>query len=163
MKQKSQEAALKEVMILQDLSHPHIIKYYHSFIEQDCLYILMEYAQGGDLHSLMRKRRSKNKMFSEHQIWRWAYEICLGVRYLHEKSILHRDIKSLNIFLTKTNRVKIGDLGISKIFSGSVKYQATKIGTPLYLSPEQVKQKPYDLKVDIWGIGWWLYHITNEN
>ena len=102
----------------------------------------------------------KENKFSEHQIWRWAYEIWLGVKYLHEKSILHRDIKSLNIFLTKTNRVKIGDLGISKILSGSIKYQATKVGTPLYLSPEQVKQKPYDLKVDIWGIGWWLYHIS---
>lgn len=120
----------------------------------------MEYAQGGDLHSLMRKKRSEHKHFSENQIWRWAYEIWLGVKYLHDKSIMHRDIKSLNIFLTSTNRVKIGDLGISKIINGSVKYQATKIGTPLYLSPEQVKQKPYDFKVDIWGIGWCLYHIS---
>ena len=103
MKQKSQEAALKEVMILQNLDHPHIIKYFHSFIEQDWLYILMEYAQGGDLHSLMRKKRSEHKHFSENQIWRWAYEIWLGVKYMHEKSIIHRDIKSLSEYIFNKN------------------------------------------------------------
>ena len=111
----------------------------------------------------MRKHRTDNKRFSEKQIWRWAYEILLGIKYLHEKSILHRDIKSLNIFLTKSNKVKvillklihlqIGDLGVSKIIKGTMHFLTTKIGTPLYMSPEQVKQKPYDFKVDIWGVG----------
>jgi NIMA (never in mitosis gene a)-related kinase len=63
--------------------------------------------------------------------------------------------------LTHDKKVKIGDLGVSKIISGSSVFIGTKVGTPLYLSPEQVKQFPYDFKVDIWGIGCCLYHLAS--
>ena len=84
----------------------------------------------------------------------------MAVEYLHHKNIIHRDIKCLNIFLTDDNRIKIGDLGVSKIVTSSSALQDTRVGTPLYLSPELVKQQPYDFKVDVWAIGCALYHLA---
>ena len=142
------------------MDHPNVIKYYHSFIEHGALYIIMEYAEGGDLHQLMREKRATESRFKEQELWKYSYEISLGVAYLHENHVLHRDIKSLNIFLTKDKQIKIGDFGVSRILSGREVLISTKVGTPLYLSPEQVKQQPYDFKIDIWGIGCCLYHLA---
>ena len=69
--------------------------------------------------------------------------------YLHKQNIIHRDIKTLNIFLNKNNEIKLGDLGVSKICSNATKLQAARVGTPLYLAPEVIKHQPYDFKVDI--------------
>ena len=74
---------------------------------------------------------------------------------------MHRDIKCLNIFLTNEKKIKIGDLGVSKIVSSKEALNATRVGTPLYLSPELVKQQPYDFKVDIWAVGCALYHLAS--
>ncbi len=80
--------------------------------------------------------------------------------YLHKQNIIHRDIKTLNIFLNKDNEIKLGDLGVSKIISNSTKLQAARVGTPLYLAPEVIKHQPYDFKVDIWAVGCVLYHLA---
>mmetsp|Transcript_12257 Transcript_12257/g.12060 ORF Transcript_12257/g.12060 Transcript_12257/m.12060 type:complete len:110 (-) Transcript_12257:80-409(-) len=82
------------------------------------------------------------------------------MEYLHAKNIIHRDVKCLNIFLTEDKRIKIGDLGVSKIVSSSAAMHGTRVGTPLYLSPELVKQHPYDFKVDVWAIGCAIYHLA---
>lgn len=82
---KEQSDTLKEVKLMQDLKHPHIIKYYHSFIDWSYFYILMEYATGGDLHKLMDKHSDSKTLFSEKQLWKWAYEILLALEYLHGK------------------------------------------------------------------------------
>ncbi|EGR33342.1 protein kinase domain protein [Ichthyophthirius multifiliis] len=174
MKQKHQTEALKEAQILRKVKNDNIIRYYTSFVENYCLYIVMEYADGGDLQQvsnffikqiqffkkLLRDKREKKKCFSESQIWEFAQDLIKAVDYLHRNNIIHRDIKTLNIFLTKDNKIKLGDLGVSKIISSQAALQGTRVGTPLYLSPELVKQQPYDLKVDIWAIGVVLYHIS---
>jgi NIMA (never in mitosis gene a)-related kinase len=84
----------------------------------------------------------------------------MALEHLHSKNIMHRDIKCLNIFLSENKKIKIGDLGVSKIVSSSFAMQDTRVGTPLYLSPELVKQQPYDFKVDIWAVGCALYHLA---
>ena len=108
---------MKEVNILKSIDHINVIRYYGSFLEKNYLYIVMEYAEGGDLHRLLRKNRAENKKFSERDLWMFAYEISLAINVLHNKNIIHRDIKCLNLFLTRENRIKLGDMGQSKITS----------------------------------------------
>lgn len=79
---------------------------------------------------------------------------------MHSQSILHRDLKTLNIFLTKDNKIKIGDLGVAKILDNIEKDFATsKVGTPYYLSPEVCEDRPYNSKSDIWSLGCILYEL----
>eukprot|EP00742_Colponemidia_sp_Colp-10_P006507 GILJ01006972.1.p1 GENE.GILJ01006972.1~~GILJ01006972.1.p1 ORF type:complete len:870 (-),score=87.07 GILJ01006972.1:194-2803(-) len=160
MTDKQQREALKEVLILRRVRHAHIIRYHTSFVENKDLYIVMEYADGGDLHSLLKNQRSMRQYLSEDQVWRQSWEICLAIQYLHSKRIVHRDLKTLNVLLTKDNRIKVGDLGVSKVMSSNIALEGTRVGTPLYLSPELVKQQPYDFKVDIWALGCTLYTLA---
>jgi NIMA (never in mitosis gene a)-related kinase len=79
---------------------------------------------------------------------------------MHSQSVLHRDLKTLNIFLTKDNKIKIGDLGVAKILDNIEKDFATsKVGTPYYLSPEVCEDRPYNSKSDIWSLGCILYEL----
>lgn len=112
LKRTLQQEALKEVQILKSLKHPHVIRYFHSFIEDEFLYILMEYADNGDLYRLMKNRREIKRNFKEDEIWSIAYEILMAIDYIHKRNIVHRDIKSLNVFI-HDNSIKIGDLGVS--------------------------------------------------
>jgi NIMA (never in mitosis gene a)-related kinase len=74
----------------------------------------------------------------------WVYNIFhLGLAYIHKKNILHRDLKTLNIFLTKDENVRIGDLGVAKVLSAQTQFAKTFVGTPYYLSPEMCEEKPY--------------------
>ena len=107
MKVRHQREALQEMLLLKKLSHPNIIKYYASFIESDCLYILMEFGAGGDLHAMLKKMRSQKHYLPEKEIWRYAYEISSGLGYLHCHNIIHRDIKCLNIFLSEKHTIKV--------------------------------------------------------
>jgi NIMA (never in mitosis gene a)-related kinase len=156
--EQKQDQALKEVDLLKKVSHPHIIKYFDSLIQNRMLFILMEYAAGGDLQQKLNRYKVSRRHIEEGQIWLWAYEIALGLKHLHKRKILHRDIKCMNIFLDKNNRVKIGDLGLSKILNDKETNTST-IGTPLYLSPEQIRHQPYGFKVDVWGMGCVLYAL----
>lgn len=155
-----QQQASKEVDILRRIDHPHIIKYYSSIIMDQVLYILMEYASGGDLQSYISNSKRKKQHISENQIWAWTYEISLAVYYMHGHKILHRDLKCLNIFLDSKQRIKIGDLGLSEIMSETAT-EHKSFGTPLFMSPEQIRRQPYGFKVDIWGIGCVVYTLCS--
>jgi NIMA (never in mitosis gene a)-related kinase len=154
---KNHKTKIEEDNILKKIDHKHIIKYYDSFLEKDDLCIILEYAEGGDLYSLMKSYRRKKTFISEDKIWNYTYQILLGLDYLHSNNIIHRDIKLLNIFL-KDNIIKIGDLGVSKIVEEKFDLDY-RVGTPLYLAPEFIKQIAYDFKVDIWSLGCSLFHL----
>jgi len=160
LKESQQRECYREVSILRKVSHPNIIKYYSSFLENESLCIIMEYAELGDLYTLIKHYKRHQKFFEEILLWRIAFEVLNGLEYLHSNNIIHRDIKCLNLFLSKDHHVKIGDLGVSTITSlGGM--HCTRVGTPLYLSPELVKQVPYDYKTDIWSFGCSLYHLAS--
>jgi NIMA (never in mitosis gene a)-related kinase len=85
--------------------------------------------------------------------------MCLGLKHVHDRKIIHRDLKGANVFLTKKGIVKIGDFGIAKVLSHTVQKARTMVGTPYYLSPEIVQSKPYNNKTDIWSLGVMLYEL----
>lgn len=85
----------------------------------------------------------------------------LGLQALHDKKIIHRDIKCANVFLTKEGMVKLGDLNVSKVAKAGI--LKTQTGTPYYASPEVWQDKPYDLKSDIWSLGCVLYELVALN
>mmetsp|Transcript_19262 Transcript_19262/g.18398 ORF Transcript_19262/g.18398 Transcript_19262/m.18398 type:complete len:122 (+) Transcript_19262:465-830(+) len=110
-------SAMEEISMLGSLSSPYIVSYIDSFVQGTKVNIIMEYCELGDLQSLIVGKihsLTGPSVFGENVIWRYFIQICLGVNYLHEKGILHRDLKSLNIFLCKDNMIKIGDLGVAK-------------------------------------------------
>ena len=81
------------------------------------------------------------------------------MKHVHDRKIIHRDLKGANVFLTKKGVLKIGDFGIAKVLSHTVQQARTMVGTPYYLSPEIVQSKPYNSKTDIWSMGVMLYEL----
>ncbi len=89
----------------------------------------------------------------------WFIQMALGLSYLHGRKILHRDIKTNNIFLTASRVVKIGDFGVSKELTSTGEMADTVIGTPCYMSPEILSDQKYDAKSDVWALGCVLYEL----
>ncbi|KAL8207260.1 UNVERIFIED_CONTAM: Serine/threonine-protein kinase Nek1 [Gekko kuhli] len=139
------------------MKHPNIVLYRESFEESGCLYIVMDYCEGGDLFKKINAQ--KGVLFSEDQIMDWFVQICLALKHVHDRKILHRDIKSQNIFLTKDGTIQLGDFGIARVLNSTVELARTCIGTPYYLSPEICENKPYNNKSDIWALGCVLYEM----
>jgi len=148
-----------ESKILSSLNSPYIVKYFDSFIENNNLNIVMEYCDSGDLANFLASSKTTLKMLNENKIWKYFIQICLGIAYLHSKKVLHRDLKSLNIFLTKNDGVRIGDLGVAKVLNHT-NFASTFVGTPYYLSPEICEERPYNEKSDIWALGCILYEMA---
>ncbi|CAL1261352.1 unnamed protein product [Larinioides sclopetarius] len=159
LNETDRQHALNEVSILSKCKHKHIIRYKDAVIETDLtLSIVMEYAEGGDLYSAIMKQRGVP--FSEHRIISWFIQICLALQYIHYQNILHRDLKSQNIFLTRNKMIKVGDFGIARVLRNPEELAKTAIGTPYYLSPEICQRKPYNHKSDIWALGCILFEMT---
>jgi serine/threonine protein kinase len=168
--------ALQEIEILSELDSHYVVGYYDSFIDGSTINIIQEFCQHGDLNTYIRKQNGKSLI--ENFIWKVFIQLCLGVHYLHSKNIIHRDIKSLNIFLTKDNSAKLGDFGAARRVAeensaildqpleqigedeafGEEK-PPQKVGTPYYLAPELWQDKPCSRKSDVYAIGVVLYEL----
>ena len=155
------ENSFNEVRLLASLNHENVIGYREAFYDQNSktLNIVMEYADDGDLSTKIKKYIKKNLYFDEKTIWSTLIQILKGLKYLHKSDIIHRDLKSANIFLTKKGVVKIGDLNVSKIIGKSM--AITQTGTPYYASPEIWNDHPYDYKCDIWSAGCIIYEMAS--
>ncbi|KGL88799.1 Serine/threonine-protein kinase Nek11, partial [Charadrius vociferus] len=151
-----------EAQLLSTLNHPAIVKFYASFVERDSFCIITEYCEGGDLDFKIQEYKESGKIFTQRQIIDWFIQLLLGVNYMHERQILHRDLKAKNIFL-KNNLLKIGDFGVSRLLMGSCDLATTFTGTPYYMSPEALKHQGYNTKSDIWSLGCILYEMCCMN
>uniref|UniRef100_A0A8C3KRD4 non-specific serine/threonine protein kinase n=1 Tax=Calidris pygmaea TaxID=425635 RepID=A0A8C3KRD4_9CHAR len=128
------------------------------FSEKNKLYIVMEYCDGGDL--MKRINMQHGVLFDEDQILSWFVQISLGLKHIHDKKILHRDVKAQNIFLSNNGKVaKLGDFGIARQLNSTTEFAHTCVGTPYYLSPEICENRPYNNKTDIWSLGCVLYEL----
>ena len=117
----------------------------------------MEFADNGDLYQQIVQHKKSAKFFEETDIWRIFIQLVKGLKALHDLKILHRDMKSANVFLFSNGSAKLGDLNVSKVAKRGLGY--TQTGTPYYASPEVWKDKPYDKKSDIWSLGCVLYEM----
>lgn len=99
----------------------------------------------------------------ENQILDWFTQICLALKHVHDRKIIHRDLKCQNIFLTKNGIIKLGDFGIARVLSNTRENARTMVGTPYYLSPEIIENKPYSFKSDMWSLGVVLYELCALN
>ena len=161
LKPKEKENSLNEIRILASINNKNIVQYKESFFDKinNCLCLVMEYAECGDLEKKISIRQRKNLYFSEFEILNMIIQIIKGLKSLHDYKIMHRDIKSANIFLFNDNIVKIGDLNVSKILKNNL--HNTQTGTPYYASPEVWDNKSYDFKSDIWSLGCLIYEICS--
>eukprot|EP00668_Euglena_longa_P005351 GGOE01006311.1.p1 GENE.GGOE01006311.1~~GGOE01006311.1.p1 ORF type:complete len:524 (-),score=75.84 GGOE01006311.1:1047-2618(-) len=161
MNKKERTASLNEAKVLSFLKHPNIIRYADSFLSRktEHLCIVMEFAEGGDLANKIKLQRGRP--FLEEVILDWFIQICLGLQACHKKKILHRDVKTQNIFLAADGVIKVGDFGISRILQNTMDNAHTFVGTPYYLSPELVQERPYNMSSDIWALGVVLYELMS--
>lgn len=161
LKEKEKRNALNEIRILASINHPNIISYKEAFFDDESrtLCLVLEYADGGDLYQRILQYQKKGKYMSETFIWNLMIQIVRGMKALHDLNILHRDLKSANVFLTKSGEVKIGDMNVSKVSKDCIMH--TQTGTPYYASPEVWKDIPYDIKSDVWSLGCVLYESAS--
>ncbi|CAF96803.1 unnamed protein product, partial [Tetraodon nigroviridis] len=156
---RERRAAEQEAQLLSQLRHPNIVTYRESWEGDDCqLYIVMGFCEGGDLYH--RLKQQKGELLPERQVVEWFVQIAMALEYLHQRNILHRDLKTQNIFLTKCNIIKVGDLGIARVLENQNDMASTLIGTPYYMSPELFSNKPYNHKSDVWALGCCVYEMS---
>ena len=165
MREKDKNRIVQEVNILHELHHPNIVKYYDRIIDKKNtkLYIVMEYCPGGDLSQLIKRNRKTNQYFSEDIIWKIFSQVSSALYACHTHKdgiILHRDIKPSNIFIDQENNIKLGDFGLSRILNKDINFAVSRVGTPYYMSPEQIENIKYNEKSDIWSLGCFLYELV---
>ena len=159
LSEKEKQNALNEIRILASIKSDHIITYKEAFIEEKekILCLVTEFANKGDLFQKITYFKQMQKSFEEKDIWNIFIQILQGLKCLHDHNILHRDLKSANIFLFNNNLAKIGDLNVSKVTKNGIGH--TQTGTPYYASPEVWNDESYTNKSDIWSLGCVLYEM----
>lgn len=143
MSEREKQMLVSEVNILRELQHPNIVRYYDRVIDRDFskIFIVMEYCEGGDIATLIRNSRKDKNQLPEDMIWVILSQVAQALQMCHtrkEGKILHRDLKPGNIFLDSNYNVKLGDFGLSRIMGDQSVFAYTHVGTPYYMSPEQI-------------------------
>ena len=154
---KERSNALNEVRLLASVKHPNVVAYKEAFFDQagNALCLVMELADAGDLYERILEYQKRGRYMSEGFIWHLAGQVARGLQACHELMVLHRDLKSANVFLWRDGQVKLGDFNVAKVAKEGL--LRTQTGTPYYASPEVWRDQPYSLKSDIWSLGCVLY------
>ncbi|KAL3812667.1 hypothetical protein ACJIZ3_013935 [Penstemon smallii] len=141
----------KEVNLLKNLSHPNIVRYLGTAREEDSLNILLEFVPGGSIASLLGKFGS----FPESVIRMYTKQLLIGLEYLHDNKIMHRDIKGANILVDNKGCIKLADFGASKKVEALATVTGAKSmkGTPYWMAPEVIVQSGHSYSADIWSVG----------
>ncbi|EIN07318.1 Pkinase-domain-containing protein [Punctularia strigosozonata HHB-11173 SS5] len=155
-RKKSMLTALeREIALLKNLQHENIVQYLSSSTDDEYLNIFLEYVPGGSITALLRNYGA----FEEPLVRNFVRQILQGLKYLHDKDIIHRDIKGANILVDNKGSIKISDFGISKkaskesLMGGNRAHRPSLQGSVFWMAPEVVKQTAYTLKADIWSVG----------
>ncbi|TIB86889.1 kinase-like protein [Wallemia mellicola] len=190
MSDRDRKQIVAEVNILRELDHTNIVAYHERFKYVDreggMLYILMEFCGGGDLQTIIKSCKRSNTLLPEDTIWSYISQLAGALDHCHRRGstaagpqklerrpsqhdiaaahqqILHRDLKPENVFLDNDGNLKLGDFGLSKATQIG-EFAKTYVGTPYYMSPELMKDMPYDHKSDIWSLGCVVYELACLN
>jgi serine/threonine protein kinase len=157
-KEEALKRFLREAQSAGNLSHPNIVTIYDVGEDEGLIYIAMEYIDGHSLESLLQK----NKKFSLDEIIQLFNQIGAALDYAHQKGIVHRDIKPANILVDQNNKVSIVDFGIARTASSTMTQTGMFMGTPRYMSPEQISGKRVDNRSDIFSLGAILYELLTQ-
>jgi NIMA (never in mitosis gene a)-related kinase len=160
--EKDRASAVQEAKLLKSMAHPNIVKLHDIFMTTSGkVLIIMDYADGGDLSQrIAAQRESSRGLLPEMQCLEWLVQAGYALWYLHGRKVLHRDIKTRNLFLYSSGLLKLGDFGISCVLETTVAMAHTVVGTLYYLSPELVNRTPYSFKSDVWALGVVLYELA---
>jgi serine/threonine protein kinase len=145
-----QDDIIYEMQMVSQFNHPNIVIYKHHFLQDDLLYIVMEYCPLGSLRDLIRKEKITSTF-----IWKWMSELTETLQFVHEKEIIHHDIKPDNILFTENRTIKITDFGVAN----------TDMGTHAYMSPEALRWETgtvKDARVDIYALGVTLMELLTK-
>ncbi|XP_072164685.1 serine/threonine-protein kinase Nek2-like [Diadema setosum] len=167
MSEAEKQMLVSEVNLLRELKHERIVRYYDRIVDRSTstIYIIMEYCEGGDLGSLISKCKRDRKLLEESFIWKILQQLTVALQECHRRgkgrAILHRDLKPANVFLDANHNVKLGDFGLARVLHHDNSFAKTFVGTPYYMSPEQMHRQSYNDKSDIWSLGCLIYELSS--
>lgn len=161
MSDEEQLRAKQEIIVMDEVDHPNVVKFRESFSDpvDNTVDIVMEYCEFGTLESLIERQRYEGRPFPTDVLLEWMAELLCGLAHIHSKRILHRDLKSSNIFVTSKNHLKLGDFGVCTILAFPNAKAESMIGTPLYFAPEVCNNEAYDERSDVWSLGVVFYEM----
>jgi len=145
----------REIEIMREMRHPHIVELHFSFRDEKSVYLGMEFAEGGGMFDLL----SKSGRFTNEVAAKYFFEVCDALEYLHKRKVIHRDIKPENILLDKEGHAKLADFGWSNVME-NVSFRATFCCTPDYLAPEMIRGEGHNESLDMWEMGVLLYEMV---
>lgn len=155
MKSNQKDKMHQEIEIHKSLSHENVVRFLSFFDDTNYLYIVLELCRKRSMMELHKRR----PIISEYECRYYIHQILEGVRYLHDKRIIHRDLKLGNLFLNDDLNVKIGDFGLATRVEYDGERKKTLCGTPNYIAPEILSKKGHSYEVDIWSIGCVMYTL----
>merc|ERR1719424_930519 len=144
MDAKARDTAVREAVALRRIRHPNVVKFRQVFVRSGWLCLVMDFADGGDLCAAVKERARSKVPFEESAVLECFAQVADAVNWVHSVKMVHRDIKSRNIFLCRTGRALLGDFGLVRLLESTCELAHTRVGTPYYLSPEIIRKQPYN-------------------
>jgi NIMA (never in mitosis gene a)-related kinase len=123
------------------------------------MFIVVEWAEKGDLKQLIRQANSRQEYINERRVWHYLWQISSALKHMAYVRVMHRDLKPANIFIDAHDNLKLGDLGLGRDFTSQTMEAFSRVGTPLYMSPEVLQGNGYDFKSDVWSLGSITYEM----
>jgi serine/threonine-protein kinase len=152
---QAKQRFLREAQSAAGLNHPNIVSIYDIVEQGDEEFIAMEYIEGKSLRQVLKE----GKRLELEQIIDYVRKIAQALQVAHDAGVIHRDIKPDNLIITKSDEIKITDFGIAHIEESTITSDTMMIGTPFYMSPEQIKGKRVDRRTDIYSLGIVFYEM----